>query len=91
MPPKSADLVVYAHGSTEQLYRPCVDCGRRTGNFCENDCLARRWLPDQEWAKGQITPQCTDCELKFTYCHFCRGVHMVTPPTWGSKISSALG
>ena len=30
--------------------RPCVDCGRVTGNFCEYECLAAIRIPKERWA-----------------------------------------
>ena len=75
-------LSVTSVGTPDSLIRPCVDCGRMTGNFCENECLAEHWLPSEHWSPGQSTPQCTRCEWKFVACHFCRRVHMATPPSW---------
>ena len=58
----------------DDLVRACVDCGRRTGNFCETMlqcghvywqgevCLGVRWIPTERWAEGQVTPLCTACE-----------------------------
>ena len=71
---------VYAAGDPEILCRPCVDCGRRTGNYCDAECSAASWIPSEVWAEGQITPQCTECELNYIVCHYCRGVRMCSPP-----------
>ena len=67
---EAALMTVYAVGDTSMLYRPCVDCGQYTGNWCESECSAKLWLPDLPWADGQITPQCTACEQQFVYCHY---------------------
>ena len=62
----------------EVLFRPCVDCGWRTGCFCDY-CKAAQRLSNEEWAVGQNTPLCTDCDRLEGVCHYCRGVHMPTP------------
>ena len=64
-------LEVMACGTVEMLNRPCVDCGRVTGNYCDY-CLAVSREPDEEWANGQHTPLCTYCDKDFDQCHFCR-------------------
>ena len=77
---EAANMEVYAWAeSSSMLFRPCVDCGRYTGNFCENDCKAAIWVPAEQWASGQLTPHCTSCERKSVVCHFCRGVRWCTP------------
>ena len=83
-------LEVLAFAEASVLYRPCVDCGRRTGNFCEgvlHDCLAEDRIPSEHWAEGQMTPQCTECERKHVVCHFCRGLQWATPPPHGPLMS----
>ena len=70
------------------LYRPCVDCGRRTYNYCEGNCLARRRVPTEGWAAGQITPHCEFCEQKYVVCHFCRKCHWITPPVSGDLLNA---
>ena len=79
-------------GETDELLRPCVDCGLRTGNFCETTkqqglpawqggvCLAITWVPSEKWAANQRTPLCTHCERRLGACHFCRKTHWCTPP-----------
>ena len=59
--PNAEPLYVLAVG--DGLIRPCVDCGRQTGNFCETllqaghafwqggVCLAADWMPQEEWAE----------------------------------------
>ena len=86
-------LHVLAFG--DDLIRPCVDCGRKTGNFCETMmqkghafwqggvCLAADWVPSEAWAEGQRTPLCTSCEARNGACRFCRRVPACTPPAWG--------
>ena len=73
--------------------RPCVDCGRVTGNFCETllqmghalwqggVCLAANRIPSEPWAEDQRTPLCTSCERRHGACRFCRGVYGCTPPS----------
>ena len=77
-----AQLEVLAFGDENMLCRPCVDCGLKTGNFCEH-CFAADRLPKEQWAAGQMTPLCTVCDHKHENagCHFCRGVSWATPPT----------
>ena len=54
-------LGVLAYGDQEMLTRPCVDCGLLTGRFCDW-CFAADRLPNEEWADGQMTPLCSDCD-----------------------------
>ena len=65
------------------LLRPCVDCGLKTGCYCDY-CKAVDRLPDEQWAKGQMTPLCTKCDKKQGACHFCRGLLWCVPPPNGS-------
>ena len=67
------------------MFRPCVDCGRLTGNFCDNDCPAEQWCPSEQWCDGQLTPQCTVCEKQHVVCHYCREVPSCTPAAWGAS------
>ena len=83
----SAPLEVFAWGDERLLCRPCVDCGLRTGRFCDgwpvrDSCKAAVRIPSEEWAEGQLTPYCSICEDRRGYCHFCRGVSWATPPEW---------
>ena len=66
------------------LYRPCVDCGRRTGCFCDY-CEAADRLLGELWVEGQHTPLCRSCDHTHVKCHFCRGVQMARPFAWGGK------
>ena len=61
-------MQVQCFGSKNTLYRPCVDCGRRTGNFCELECQAKDRMPLEFWNDGQCTPHCTECERRYDYC-----------------------
>ena len=86
-------MEVLATGDEALLVRPCVDCGRRTGNYCETPaqaghtfweggiCLAAKHIPSDEWAPGQRTPLCSACERIHGACHVCRRVSMCTPPS----------
>ena len=66
------------------LCRPCVDCGRRTGRFCDY-CYAADRIPSEKWGDGQHTPLCSDCDIPWPHmCHYCRGVHMARPFEWGA-------
>ena len=64
-------VVLLAAGDANILHRPCVDCGLVTGCFCDY-CLAEDRDPSGEYASGQHTPLCTDCDREFEMCHFCR-------------------
>ena len=70
---------VLALGDAKMLYRPCVDCRLMTGRFCDR-CYAADRMPDEEWATGQLTPLCSQCDNKHDACHFCRGQSWCTPP-----------
>jgi hypothetical protein len=87
--PKSAaagELTILCFRDPAQLFRPCVDCGVRTGSFCETMaqvgqaewqggvCLAAHQMPTQDWAKDQRTPFCSSCEKQHGACHYCREV-----------------
>ena len=64
------------------LNRPCVDCGRITGGFCDGKefpCLAQARVPTEQWANGQATPFCSHCERSREWCHFCRAQPWVRP------------
>ena len=76
-------LEVKAVGDRDMLYRPCVDCGRRTGSFCDR-CNASSRISDEAWLPGQGTPLCTICDDRFRSCHCCRGVPMCRPFAWGA-------
>ena len=76
-------LAVAEEGEEHLLYRPCVDCGRHTGRFCDY-CLAATRLPDERWVPGQPTPLCSKCDNEWDCCHFCRGLTWATPPASGS-------
>ncbi len=89
-------LHVCAAGKVEDLLRPCVDCGRITGNFCETllqgqgewqggVCLAESRVPSERWLEGQRTPLCSRCEAEHGACRFCRRVHGCTPPGCSSE------
>ena len=75
-----AALQVYAMGSPELLIRPCVDCGLKTGRYCD-ECLAEKRMPEEEWSEGQRTPFCSRCEEAHHKCHYCRGQMWCVPPT----------
>ena len=64
------------------LFRSCVDCGLRTGCWCEG-CYGAHRFPEEEWAPKQHTPLCNLCDNKFGCCHYCRGQRWATPPPHG--------
>ena len=71
-------MEVYAHGEVNVLCRPCVDCGRKTGCFCDY-CKAADRMPGEMWAQGQMTPLCDVCD-NTKGCHFCRRQAWCVPP-----------
>ena len=75
-------MEVYAEGSIRDLCRPCVDCGKYTGRYCDGlafDCFAKDKVPAERWCEGQRTPLCSTCEWASEVCHYCRGVHSCQP------------
>ena len=69
----------------EAFHKPCIDCGRITGNFCDGvhgDCYAEDTNTVDKFQPGQRTPLCTDCERQYTLCRVCRGSNGCTPPGW---------
>ena len=75
-------IAVPQPGQEHLLLRPCVDCGRRTGCFCDW-CYAIDRFPDEEWVTGQHTPLCTVCDQRHNRCHLCRGLNWAAPPPHG--------
>ena len=76
------ELEILALADASILYRPCVDCGLRTGSFCDY-CYAWDRDPAAYWAIGQHTPLCSLCDGEYNCCHFCRGQMWVVPPPHG--------
>ena len=69
-------------GSMNDFFRPCVDCGKRTGRFCDGirgDCFAASRVPSEMWNPGQRTPLCSLCDNLYDACHFCRNIPSCTP------------
>ena len=69
--------------SQPKLVRPCVDCGLKTGNFCDGimaECYAKERIPGEEWCVNQRTPFCSHCENKRPACRFCLRITSCTPP-----------
>ena len=66
-----ATLEVIALGHPKLLDRPCVDCGKKTGSFCDY-CRAADRVPDELWADSRRMPLCTRCERRELACHYCR-------------------
>jgi len=68
---------------------PCVDCGLKTGNFCDggisvdyDQCYAKARVPADYLNAGTLrTPLCTYCETMYDFCRFCRGLRACTPFT----------
>ena len=73
------NMEVLAWGDEKMLIRPCVDCGLMTGRYCDW-CHAADRCPNEQWAKGQMTPLCSYCDNKLDACHFCRGLSWCAPP-----------
>ena len=80
LPLGNGQMEVLAFGSESLLCRPCVDCGVKTGRFCDF-CYAADNVPSERWAEGQRTPFCSKCDNEHEECHFCRGIAWCTPPT----------
>ena len=78
-------MTVIAASDIETLYRPCVDCGRKTGSYCDF-CKAVDRVPSEKWADRQQTPLCTACDYRYDACHFCRELHWCTPPEHGGSL-----
>ena len=90
--------VLYAAPPGTPTCHPCVDCGLKTGNFCDGGesvghdrCFASKRLakdyPASAGYAGMRTPLCSFCETCFGFCRFCRGVQGCTPPTRDSHWS----
>ena len=77
-------LTVAQEGQEGILLRPCIDCGRWTGCFCDY-CYAADRFPDEEWLPRQHTPICSVCDGRHGRCHRCRGLIWATPPPWGPR------
>ena len=77
------DMQVLAWGDENMLARPCVDCGLKTGCYCDY-CRACDRCPKEKWADGQMTPLCTNCDNRQGACHFCRGLSWCTPPQFNA-------
>ena len=71
-------MQILAVGDPSMLCRPCVDCGVKTGRFCDY-CYAADRVPSEEWADGQMTPLCSRCDNFHDMCHFCRGLTWCMP------------
>ena len=67
------------------LFRACVDCGLRTGCWCDG-CFGAHRFPEEEWDDKQHTPLCTSCDNKYGCCHYCRGQRWATPPPHGPSV-----
>ena len=76
--PRYADLDAGYERPT-LFYRPCVDCGQKTGCFCDH-CEAQERMPDQWWVNGQLTPLCTACDAMRGACHLCLGLYCTLAP-----------
>jgi hypothetical protein len=60
----------------------CVDCGIRTGNFCDGeDCTAAKRIPSEKWrSKVWRTALCSTCDdNNGGLCHYCRGIPWCRP------------
>ena len=84
-----AEMEIIAHSEIEILCRPCVDCGQKTGCYCDN-CKAKDRVPSEKWADNQQTPLCTECDRKYDECHFCRGLHWCRPFEHGGHALTSI-
>ena len=82
----AANMDILCFGDATTLIRPCVDCGLRTGGYCD-DCFAAERMPNEHWADGQHTPLCSRCDNEHDRCHFCRGMRWCAPPPCGANSS----
>ena len=81
--PRSLQELMADMNGVQMMYRPCVDCGRRTGSFCDT-CKAIHRIPSECWASSnQHTPLCTTCDKFYLMCHYCRGLSWTRPFAWG--------
>ena len=76
-------LAVVPENDPMILLRDCVDCGRRTGRFCDY-CFAEDRFPKGDttgrpWACNQLTPLCSFCDNARDACHFCLGIYVTRP------------
>jgi len=78
------ELQVLAVGPMELLCRPCVDCSRVTGRFCDY-CFAADRMPEQTWADDQLTPFCSQCEDTHGSCKYCRQDIAARTPRTGTQ------
>jgi len=78
------ELQVLAAGTIQLLCRPCVDCRRVTGRFCDN-CYAADRMPEQTWADNQLTPFCSRCEATHDRCRYCRRDLAARTPRTGTQ------
>ena len=78
VPFSSIDVIAFAEDENI-LCRPCVDCGLRSGCFCDF-CKAKDRLPNEVWADNQYTPLCTRCDRMHDAFHFCRNQRWCAPP-----------
>ena len=58
---------------------PCVDCGRRTANFCEK-CFEVEGHSGALRENYKFAFLCNPCSEKWLHCHYCRCVPWATPP-----------
>jgi hypothetical protein len=64
---------------TISALRACTGCGLLTYGYCDNECLADEYMPDEDWYSGQGTPLCTACDKARGECHYCRQEGWCTP------------
>ena len=58
---------------------PCVDCGRRTANFCEK-CFKVEGHSGALRENYKLVFLCNPCSEEWLHCHYCRCVPWATPP-----------
>ena len=80
----SQEMEVLCCGDTETLCRPCEDCGQYTGRFRDH-CPASTRIPNEKWEGNQHTPLCSTCDNRYWACHYCCGIYMARPFSWGHR------
>ena len=76
---------------TISAQRSCSGCGWLTYGWCDNECSAAGYMPQEAWYIGQFTPLCAACERVHGECHFCREEAWCTPGPHRDKSLPHMG